>query len=218
MVLLRSFETKTRPVSAAPARTGAPQEDQESQRRKDAASSRHDRLATRPRLCPRRWKRPHSPVVWQSRRHHRQMPNAEMIRAGRRVAMIPLERASTLLRMPSRAVVLAGLCSLLGIGAASADQTQCPELEQRYSAARDLVTVQTNNFLLTAAENGCEPLVRRLLEVGASRWPATGKPTRPSPAPRAAACCRSRCCSSIAARSRMRATCKARRRCCWRSS
>lgn len=82
--------------------------------------------------------------------------------------MILLERASTLLRMPSRAVVLAGLCSLLGIGAASADQTQCPELEQRYSAARDLVTVQTNNFLLTAAENGCEPLVRRLLEVGAS--------------------------------------------------
>ena len=82
--------------------------------------------------------------------------------------MILLERASMLLRVPSRAVVLAGLCSLLGIGAAGADQTQCPELEQRYSAARDLVTVQTNNFLLAAAENGCEPLVRRLLEAGAS--------------------------------------------------
>ena len=67
-----------------------------------------------------------------------------------------------------RAALIAGLACLAGAPSARADVSECPGIEQTYDASRDLVTVQVNNFLLSAASNGCEALARRLLDAGAS--------------------------------------------------
>src|SRR5215218_5008272 len=52
---------------------------------------------------------------------------------------------------------------------ARADEAACQDLERRYETARrDLTSVQINSYLFSAADNGCTPLVERLVEAGGS--------------------------------------------------
>ncbi len=69
---------------------------------------------------------------------------------------------------------LAAALSLAGIGAvvsapATAPTVTCGELERRFDLLKgDITSAQLNTALFAAAEGGCLPLARRLLEAGAS--------------------------------------------------
>jgi len=66
------------------------------------------------------------------------------------------------------------LAAMIGIAviaapAVAADPTACRELERKYELARrDISTIQVNMLLLSAADRGCEPLARALLDAGAT--------------------------------------------------
>jgi uncharacterized protein len=67
---------------------------------------------------------------------------------------------------------LLATCLLAGVAAAAPATTPAPtcrELERRFDLlARDISPVQLNLLLFSAADSGCVPLARRLLEAGAS--------------------------------------------------
>lgn len=67
--------------------------------------------------------------------------------------------------------LLAAACSsvLLPAGSAFADVKICQALDQRYEQIeRGATTLEVNAMLFSAAEKGCEPLAKKLLDAGAS--------------------------------------------------
>jgi uncharacterized protein len=68
----------------------------------------------------------------------------------------------------SRLLIL-GIAIAVAAPAGAADQVACRELERKYDMTRAGITaIQLNAMLFTAADKGCDPLARRLLDDGGS--------------------------------------------------
>ena len=82
----------------------------------------------------------------------------------------------------SRGLALVAAASSLAFAVASAhaDVKICQALEQRYEQIeRSATTLEVNAMLFSAAENGCEPLAKTLLDAGASLEARDGRGFNP---------------------------------------
>ena len=84
-------------------------------------------------------------------------------------------------RYRSFALAAATCISVVFAGfAASADIKTCQALDQRYEQIeRGATTLEVNAMLFSAAEKGCEPLVKKLLDAGASLEARDGRGFNP---------------------------------------
>ena len=91
--------------------------------------------------------------------------------------------SSSLFLRRSHGIALAAVTSAalaFGVVSAHADVKICQALEQRYEQIeRGATSLEVNAVLFSAAEKGCEPLAKKLLDAGASLEARDGRGFNP---------------------------------------